>query len=39
MRCIWINNNLDMINIFFDRLMNFIYKNEDQKILKTEDEK
>ena len=38
MRCIWINNNLDMINIFFDRLMNFIYKNDDEIILNTDEE-
>jgi hypothetical protein len=38
MRYIWINNNLDMINIFFDKLMNFIYKNDNEIIFITDEE-
>ena len=38
MDIIWINNNLDMINYFFDNLCNFIYKNEDDFKLNTDEE-
>ena len=33
MDIIWINNNLDMINYFFDNLCNFIYKRKLMMIL------
>ena len=38
MDVIWINNNLDMINYFFDKLCNFIYKNNDDFKLNTDEE-
>lgn len=38
MDIIWINNNLDMINYFFDNLCNFIHKNEDDFKLNTDEE-
>ena len=38
MDIIWINNNLDMINYFFDNLCNFIHKNDDDFKLNTDEE-
>ena len=38
MDIIWINNNLDMINYFFDNLCNFIDKNDDDFKLNTDEE-
>ena len=38
MDIIWINNNLDMINYFFDNLCNFIHKNDDNFKLNTDEE-
>ena len=38
MDIIWINNNLDMINYFFDNLCNFIQKNDDDFKLNTDEE-
>ena len=38
MDIIWINNNLDMINYFFDKLCNFIHKNDDDFKLNTDEE-
>ena len=38
MDIIWINNNLDMINHFFDNLCNFIHKNENDLKLNTDEE-
>ena len=38
MDIIWINNNLDMINYFFDKLCNFIDKNNDDFKLNTDEE-
>ena len=36
MKIIWINNNNDMINCFFDKLLDFIYENEEDFKLITE---
>ena len=38
MDIIWINNNLDMINFFFDKLINFIDKNNEDFKLNTDEE-
>tara|TARA_Y100000022_G_scaffold77767_1_gene67083 strand:+ start:239 stop:658 length:420 start_codon:yes stop_codon:yes gene_type:complete len=38
MDIIWINNNIDMINYFFDNLCNFIHKNDDDFKLNTDEE-
>ncbi len=38
MDIIWINNNLDMINYFFDNLCNFIHKNDEDFKLNTDEE-
>ena len=38
MDIIWINNNLDMINYFFDNLCNFIHNNDDDFKLNTDEE-
>jgi len=38
MDIIWINNNIDMINYFFDNLCNFIQKNDDDFKLNTDEE-
>ena len=38
MDVIWINNNLDMINYFFDNLCNFIHKNDEDFKLNTDEE-
>ena len=38
MDIIWINNNLDMINFFFDNLCNFIHKNDEDFKLNTDEE-
>jgi len=38
MDIIWINNNLDMINFFFDKLINFIDKNDEDFKLNTDEE-
>ena len=38
MDVIWTNNNLDMINYFFDKLCNFIDKNNDDFKLNTDEE-
>ena len=38
MDIIWINNNLDMINYFFDNLCNFIHKNDKDFKLNTDEE-
>ena len=38
MDIIWINNNLDMINYFFDKLYNFIHKNDEDFKLNTDEE-
>ena len=38
MKIVWINANIDMINVFFYKLLNFIYKNDDEfKLNTTED--
>ena len=38
MDIIWINNNIDMINYFFDNLCNFIHKNDEDFKLNTDEE-
>ena len=38
MDIIWINNNIDMINYFFDNLCNFIHKNDKDFKLNTDEE-
>ena len=38
MDIIWINNNIDMINTFFDNLCNFIHKNDEDFKLNTDEE-
>ena len=34
----WINNNIDMINYFFNNLCNFIHKNDEDFKLNTDEE-
>ena len=38
MKYIWINNNVEMLNIFFNKLLDFIYKNNNEIKLNTNDE-
>ena len=38
MKIIWINNNNDMINCFFDKILDFIYKYEEDFKLITDNE-
>ena len=38
MKIIWINSNIDMINVFFNKLLDFIHKNENEFKLNTTEE-